>query len=88
MIENLTSFYNELNALYNCYIVLSESSLEKETSKAGMMVIYERMVEILRHVDVFPIIAKNNPNVLEDYIYNVKNDTLEFLSLIRDCLSK
>lgn len=88
MIENITNAYNELNALYNCYMVLSESSLEKENSAVGMMVLYEKMAELLRHDYICEILAKDNSYDMEDYVYHVKEDTPEFLSKIKDYLSK
>lgn len=86
MIENIKNAYNELNALYNCYMVLSESFLENENSTVGMMVLYEKMAELLRQDYIYEILAKDNPYILEDYVYHVKDDTPEFLSLIKQHL--
>lgn len=88
MTENLTSIYNELNALYNCYMILSESTLKKEISTVGMMVLYDKIAELLRHDYIYEILAKDNPYVLEDYVYHVKEDTPEFLSLIKQHLEQ
>ena len=80
---DLSKIYTDLHALFNCYMVLCESSLEKENSAIGKIVLYEKMIEMLRQVEVFDILSKDNPYVLEDYIHHVKEDTPNFLNLIK-----
>lgn len=86
MNSDLKELLTEISALYDCYMQLKESKLDKQIVSYGLSAIYGKLIEILDSDIIFPIIAKDNPNAFEDYIYNVDKDTPEFIEKIKDYL--
>lgn len=76
---------NNLQALLDCYLYLSEWSEGNKTGKSGhgKLAIYARMRSILEDESIYPIIAAESSYVLEDYIYHVEDDTPGFIEKIR-----
>lgn len=86
MNSDLKELLTEISALYDCYMQLKESKLDKQIVNYGLSAIYGKLVGILNEDSILPIILKNNQYAFEDYIYNVDKDTPEFIEKIKDYL--